>query len=145
MTCSRPLRGDGGSALMLVPAGVLVLIMLGAIAIDSTIVALAQRELSNRTAAVANDVAGATADDEAFYRSGEVTLDQHAAERRLATSFSPAAPAPFTAWGGRATTAGRSVTVEAWGDISYLFLKALPGFPDTTRVRATSTATARGG
>ena len=63
--CPRPppgaTAGDGvnerGSVLLLFPAAVLIVIVLSAITVDSSIAFLAQRELANATAAAANDAA----------------------------------------------------------------------------------------
>ncbi|HEX9531019.1 MAG TPA: hypothetical protein VF954_07765, partial [Acidimicrobiales bacterium] len=64
--------GDRGSVLLLVPAAVLVLVILGAIAVDSAVVFLGQRELANGADAAANDAATAFSDP-AFYRAGGTT------------------------------------------------------------------------
>ena len=130
---------------MLVPAGVLVLIILGAIAIDSAVIVLAQRDLQNRTAAIGNDAATLALDEAAFYDEGEVVLSPEAVATYTAVAFAPAnKPEGYAAWGANAVTTGRSVEVSAWADVSTIFLRALPGLPDVTRVEATSVATAEG-
>ena len=113
-----PIRSDEGSALMLVPAGVLVLLVLGAIAIDSAVVALAQRELSDRTAAVANDVAGAGASDASFYEAGDVTLSQDAAAAYTARVNQIAGnhPVPFLV---TTTTAGANAWAGASRNLTF--------------------------
>lgn len=136
---------DDGSALMLVPAGVLVLITLGAVAIDSAVIMFAQRDLQNRTAAVVNDAATLALVEDAFYAGGEVRLSPEAASTYTATAFSTAnMPAGYEAWGAAARASGRTVEVRAWADVPTIFLRALPGLPDTSRVEATSEATAEG-
>lgn len=138
---------ERGSALMLVPAAVLVLLMLGAIAVDSAVVFLAQRDLADRTAAAANDIAAFASSDAAFYATGEIALAADAAERYTALAF-PATdvPAGYRTWTARATLDGlRTVRVTASADVTYIFAKALPGFPEAVTVEATSIATARGG
>ena len=144
---TRRTRADEGNALMLVPAGVLVLLMLGAIAVDSAVVFLAQRDLSNRTSAVANDVAGFASSDDAFYRDGVVQLDGARAAAYTQLAFAPdRTPAGYESWGATAEVASeRTVSVRAWAEVRYLFAKAVPGMPDTTRVHAESVATAAGG
>ena len=141
------MRGDRGSVLILVPAAVLVLLILGAIAVDSAVVLLAQRELANTTAGVANDIAGAGVSDDAFYADGAVRLDQRAADSRVTAAFGiDRMPAGFEAWDGTARVdagSGAQVTVEAWAQVSYVFAGALPGVRSTTVVRATSVASAR--
>ncbi|MEX0835049.1 MAG: hypothetical protein WD010_03090, partial [Nitriliruptor sp.] len=46
-------RDEGGNTLLLMPVGVLILLVLGAIAVDFAIVFTAQRELANLTAGLA--------------------------------------------------------------------------------------------
>ena len=133
--------------LMLVPAGILVLLILGAIAVDSAVVFLAQRDLANRTAAAANDLAAAAVSDVAFYQGGgTVELRQDRATAFTELVFAPGRrPAGFASWSGSATANGRTVRVEATAEVRYVFAAAIPGAPKTTTVRARSTAVAVGG
>src|SRR5438552_16034305 len=66
----RAERGQRGSVLILVPAGVLVLMILGAICVDFSIAYLAQRQLQDAASAAVNDAAGAGL-DEARLRVGD--------------------------------------------------------------------------
>ncbi|MBW3613970.1 MAG: hypothetical protein KY439_01490 [Actinobacteria bacterium] len=145
----RARRGhDRGSVLMLVPAAVLVLLVLAAIAIDSAIVVLAQRDLSNRTAAAANDVAGSALSEASFYGStdGGVRLDQRQATAFVDLAFSDVRrPSNYQSWSGRALVDGQQVVVDATARVRYLFAPAIPGAAKSARVTARSTATARGG
>jgi hypothetical protein len=72
-------RDCRGSVLALVPAAVLVLILLGALAVDSAAAYLAQRQLSDAMAGAANDAATAALSDRAFYDRGQLLLDPEAA------------------------------------------------------------------
>jgi hypothetical protein len=134
---------------MLVPAAVLVLLILGAICVDSAVVFFAERDLANRTAAVASDVASATVDDASFYGSAAgapLVLDESKAEAYARLAFAPdRTPAGYDRWSGEATTDGRTVTVVATAQVRYVFAKAIPGAPDTATVEARSVATAHGG
>ncbi|HEX2849573.1 MAG TPA: hypothetical protein VHN98_03435 [Acidimicrobiales bacterium] len=145
MTSAR--SRDDGSVLMLVPAAVLVLLILGAIAVDSAVVFLAERDLSNRTAAAANDIAGSAADEASFYRGGgEIRLDPPTADAYAARVFSEARrPQGYDDWRGAASVAGRQVTVTAEATVRLVFAPAIPGVSRTTTVQARSVATARGG
>ncbi|MGH9095498.1 MAG: hypothetical protein ACRDXE_10090, partial [Acidimicrobiales bacterium] len=67
--------GDRGSALMLVPAGFLVLMLLGAMAVDSGATYLGQRQLADALAGAANDAAGAALSDRSFYVQGRIAVD----------------------------------------------------------------------
>ena len=66
---------DRGSSLMLMPAAVLVVMVLGAIAVDQSIVYTQQRELVAAAEAAANDAAGYGLDRDAFYDRNEVVFD----------------------------------------------------------------------
>ena len=134
--------------LLLFPAAVLIVLVLAAITVDSSIAFLAQRELANATAAAANDAAGRSVDGHAFYQGDRLELDPSAVEAvaaervRLAidetrhqglevrVSASPPA-GPGCPW---------SVRVSASSRVPYVFAKALPGGPDEAAVRATSVA-----
>jgi Flp pilus assembly protein TadG len=144
---ARARRGERGSVMMLVPAAVLVLLVLGSIAVDSAVVLLAQRDLSNRTAAAANDIAGFAVDEAAFYRgTGDITLDQQRAGAFTDLAFSPdRRPAGVDAWQASAATDGRTVVVTATATVRYIFAPAIPGVARTATVTARSVATARGG
>lgn len=71
----RPHRADGGSVLMLVPAAVLIVLLLGAIAVDSAIVYLGQRQAYDVAFDAANDAAGAGFDVDIARTTGEVVYD----------------------------------------------------------------------
>ena len=130
---------------MLVPAAVLVLLVLGAICVDSAVVFLAQRDLANRTAAAANDIAGFAVADDAFYAgSGAVALDDGRADAFVRLAFpEERPPAGFAWWRADAEAAGDAVTVVAEAEVRSVFAKAVPGASGTTVVRARSTARAR--
>ena len=141
-------RDDRGSVLMLVPAAVLVLLVLGAICVDSAVVFFAERDLANRTAAVASDVANATVDDASFYGSdrGDLVLDDTKAKAYARLAFAPdRVPGGYESWAGDAETDGRTVTVVATARVRYVFARAIPGAPDTATVESRSVATAHGG
>lgn len=138
-------QGDRGSVLMLVPAAVLVLLVLGAICVDSAVVFLAQRDLANRTAATANDIAGFAVSDVAFYdREGAIALDGERAEAFVRLAFpSDRPPAGFESWTADVRVAGDAVTVVAEAHVRSIFAKAIPGAAGTTTVRARTTAVSR--
>lgn len=64
-------RGERASVLMLMPAAVLIVLLLGAIAVDSAVVYLAQRQAHNVAFDAANDAVGAGFDRATARRSGE--------------------------------------------------------------------------
>ena len=83
---------ESGSALALVPAGFLVLIILAAIAVDSAVALLGQRQLGDALAAAANDAAGAAISNSTFYGTGRVALDPAAAARTVCVSLAAQHP-----------------------------------------------------
>lgn len=70
-----PRRRTTGSVLMLMPAAVLIVLLLGAIAVDSAVVYLAQRQAYNVAFDAANDAAGAGFDRDLARRTGEIRYD----------------------------------------------------------------------
>ena len=135
-------RSQRGSVLMLVPAAVLVLIALAAIAVDSAIVFMAQRQAGDIAAAAANDAAGAALSEGAFYGGGAVALDP----ARVATV---AADAVAARGGGldlvgppSIVVRGRQVCVTVQARVRYLFSPAVPGAPRGRTVTARAAATA---
>ncbi len=79
-------ESDQGSALVFAPAAVLVLIVLGAIAVDFAAVHLRQRELENIADAAANDAAAAAVDQLELRTSGEPVIDPGLAQSVIAAS-----------------------------------------------------------
>jgi len=140
-----PVR-ERGSALLLLPAAVLVMIVLGAIAVDFSIAFLGERELAGATAAAANDAAARAVSNRAFYREGVVILDA-ATAGELATDEVRSALDPQRYHDVRVTVGvapgENRVIVTAFAEVDYLFARALPGGPQRVRVAATSTASLR--
>lgn len=79
----RHLRGEAGNTLILFPVAVLILLGLGAVALDSATVFLGQRRLSDLAASIANDAISGV-DLPAFYDEASDTtrLDQGRASAR---------------------------------------------------------------
>ncbi len=92
----RALRpGEDGNTLVLFPAAVLILLGLGALALDGATVFLGGRRLVDVAAAVANDALTAV-DPDAFFAqepgSAQVPLDPLRAEQRLAAIVAAQVP-----------------------------------------------------
>lgn len=79
-------RSQRGSALLLMPAAVLVLLMLASLAIDSAIVFTGQRQLSDAAAAAANDAVTTGIAGKAFYDCAGLQLEQGRVNHAVATS-----------------------------------------------------------
>ena len=148
MTEGRPGERDGrGSVLMLVPAAVLVLVILGAIAVDFSVAFLGQRELTSAAAAAANDASTAIAETR-FYRGGdagapgEVVIDQSRAARVVDQALVSRAPRGVSVEGVRVDPSGGQVCVVLRGRVDYVFARAIPGMTDGAVVHGRATATA---
>ncbi len=137
-------RSDGrerGSVLMLMPAAVLILMVLGAIAVDLSAVRLGQRELVAAAGDAAND-AVTVGLDEAALRAGQgYRIDPARAEAAVVDALAAKgilddlAEAPTVV-----VTGADTVEVRLARRVPHLFAKALPGAPDDELVRATVTA-----
>ena len=135
---------DGGTALMLMPAGVLIVIILGALAVDSAILFLGERELADLTAAAANDAATVALDEETFYRCGRLRLNDDEAAEVAETVAAARASDAVTDVAVSAQVDNRvsppEVTVTATGTVRLVFSPALPGSTRTRTVDARSIA-----
>jgi hypothetical protein len=129
---------------MLVPVLVLVLIVLGAIAVDSATVALGQRELADYTSQAADQGAAVALNDSAFYNNGVLRLDPGVAETLAATMRAQIGNAVHDVR-DQVTVApnGTTVTVEAWGTVDAIFARAVPGVAHQHTVHAISHASPR--
>ncbi len=135
---------DRASVLMLVPAGFLVLIALGAIAVDLSVVFLRQREATSLALDLANDLAGVGIDQPRFRVEGVVELrgedDLEAIARDWAEQrLDPADLVELNVEVDPATTA---VQVTVVVRVPYVFAAALPGSRDSTEVTGTASARA---
>lgn len=133
---------ERGSVLLLVPAGVLALVILGAIAVDHAVVALGQRELAAAVAAAANDAATAALDERAFYEDGAVLLHPGRAESVAEQALAARLPKGLHSVDLVVTTSGRQVCVSATAVVDHVFSPGVPGVQQSTTVSARATATA---
>lgn len=143
---------ERGSVLMLFPAAILIVFVLGAIAVDASIAFLAKRELNDASAALANDLAIEAISNAGFYTSPDgrprVVLDAdfvrarsdsgelaQRARRQLDSHYRDVTAAADVRNGCVV------VTVRARGD--YLFSGVVPGAHRTFELAASSGATPR--
>lgn len=139
---------DQGSVLMLVPAAVLVLFVLAAMAVDYSIAFLAQRELSAAAAAAANDAAGAALSDDAFYRGGDpgrIVLDGARAQALAGAALEARDIRGVHDVHMDTAIAGDRVCVTVAGRVDHIFSKAVPGAARGRTVTGRAVATAIGG
>lgn len=138
------LSGDAGSSLILMPVAVLVVLLLGAIAVDLAGVRLAQADLLDVAAGAANDAATDALDQNALRADGTFVLDldlanasldrtlgrRHLLDRVSRRSIHPGPEA-------------NEVTVELELPVSYFFAKAIAGSRPGATVRARASASLR--
>lgn len=130
---------------MLMPAGVLVLIVLGAIMVDFAVVFLGEREVANAAAGAANDAAVAAISEEHFQKEGEICIDwdralqvAHESYAARSADFLARLAAPQVDLGYHGDEP--SVTVSAEADIDMIFSSALPGVATRRTVSAVAVA-----
>ena len=123
----RRRAAERGSALILVPAMMMVLLALGAIAIDLSVLHGAHRSL-HRIASSAADDAAAMLDAEQLQMDGELRIDVPAA-RQVVEAHLDAARVPGTLTSARTSISedGGVVTVELTAAVDHVLLAAVPG------------------
>lgn len=136
--------------LLLFPAALLIVMILAAISVDLSALFLAQREVADAAAAAVNDAAGEGVANRAFYQQNLVRLDPPTVERLAAERVRCLLASDRyrdVQVDVRVSSAEvgctPSVTVVASAEVPYVFAKAVPGAPDTARVRATAGASPR--
>jgi hypothetical protein len=135
----RP-SSEEGSTLALMPAAVLVLLLLAAIAVDSAAAYLGQRRVADLAAGLANDaIAGLS--EEAFYAAGEVVVSPTRAGRRQRDVLSLVAEDPaLRDVRCDLEVDGRLATATCGARVEPIFGRAVR--PGGTPVTATATARA---
>lgn len=137
--------GSRGSVLMLVPAGLLVVLLLGAIAFDLSLVFLRQRQASSVAVDISNDLTTLALDTDHLRSTGEYRLDParaaSAAEDLLARSDLAEEAIELEVAVPSADTVSVTLTVA----VDYVFARSIPGAADRTEVHATATAVAVAG
>jgi len=123
--------------LMLMPAAVLIVLLLGAIAVDSAIVYLGQRQAYNVAFDAANDAAGAGIDAEVARETGEIVYDP----TRVASIAAEAVEAASISDLRLVSTSidGDDVVVTVEIDIDHLFVQAF-GRDGSEPIRMTARA-----
>jgi len=135
-----PSSKERGSALMLMPAGVLVMLLLGAITFDLTHVRVAQRELIAAAGDAANDAVTYGLDEARLRRGDGYSLDEGRAREAVVESLAAKglldelAEPPEVLVEGDGTVEVRLVRV-----VPHVFGRALPGVEDSV-VRGRSAA-----
>jgi hypothetical protein len=142
------LKRERGSVLLLVPAGVLVVVVLGSIAVDFGIAFMAEREISSLAESAANDAATAGVDLDHLRATGEFRLDPDRVEAVVAATLSASStevelePPDVDVI---VVDGDPAVRVRLRGRIDYVFAPALPGGPAGADVAAGAVAVATDG
>ena len=127
---------ERGSVLMLMPAAVLVLVVLGAIAVDSAVVFMAQRDLVSGAQAAANDAAAYGIDEAAFRAGLGYRYDPARVERAIDGALAARRVTATHRWFRR----GDRIVVVLDTSVEYIFAQAVPGGPTRTTVHARADA-----
>lgn len=131
----RRRHSERGTALLLFPAAVMVLMVLAAITVDLSAMHMARREVYRAASQAADDAV--TRLDTHALRSGELHVIDIAAARELvrdeltvATLPGPILDGPHVHAGPRRGTVEVTLTVR----VEHFFAKAIPGAPDSEQI-----------
>ena len=119
---------ERATTLVLVPAMMLVLIALAAVAVDLTAVHMAQRSLYRVASAAADDAAGML-DTRRIQIDGALRIDCRAA-RRVVIARLRAADLPGPVLDLTVTCTDDMVDIRARVAVPHMFMGAVPGAPD---------------
>lgn len=132
--------GDRGSVLALVPAGFLVLVLLGGLAVDSAVAYQRQHQLHDALTAAVNDAVSAGLDDRSFYRGGAVTLDPSAVASAVCRSMAAQQLPALHGLRLAMAISDDSVRLRGAASVDPVFGRAIPGVGDRN-VSSTADAT----
>jgi hypothetical protein len=122
-----------------------VVLLLGAIAFDLSLVFLRQRQASALAVDVANDIATAALDEAGFRSDGEFRLDPVRAEDLGAELVEVSELGPLIDDVDVEVIGTDQVTIRVVVRVDYVFARAIPGAADGTTVAASATAVATPG
>lgn len=127
---------------MLMPAGILVVLMLGAIAFDLSVLFLRQREASSLAADVANDLATLAVDLPTYRAGGPYQLDPGIALDRGSHLVALSDLARDVVEVDIEVIDPETVSVSVTVRVDYVFARSIPGTGGGTEVVGQATATA---
>lgn len=129
---------------MLMPAGVLVLLILGGLAFDYAHLFLAKQELRSVAEAAANDAVTHGVDHAAVRRGDGYLLDPRRVVDSVRASVADHSPdLHFIGDPQVDLVSPTEVRVTITASIDYVFTRAVPGTPGSATVTVTATADAR--
>ena len=124
-----------GSVLMLMPAGLLIVFVLGSISIEFAAVSMRQRALYNTADAAANDAATYAIDQMTLRSTGEIVLDPTLVAESVGLSLRAQGVELFTAPVIEVSDDRKTIRLELVQHVPYVIARALSG-GDGTVVRA---------
>ncbi len=125
---------ERGSVLMLMPAAVLVVVILGALAVDRAVIFGAQRDLVATAQAAANDGAGMGVAVAELRDDGEVRTDRARIDRAVTLALSGSDGLESVRW----SIEGDLLVVRLERRVELVFAKGVPGADATQVVTATA-------
>lgn len=136
----RARRDQRGTALMLVPASALIVLALGAIAVDMSLLHSAHRSTHRAVSAAADDAA-AMIDERHLQVTVELRVDPDAARRVVGAQMETASlPGTLVELRVDVDPVAGSVTVRATVLVEHVLLPATPLNDDVERLVVTSSA-----
>lgn len=144
MLTARP-EPTRGSVLMLMPAAILIVFLLAAIAVDLSLVFLRQREATSHAVDLANDVATVGLDQDAFRSGRDLQLVDDASLQGIARDLAVSRIGGELVAVDARSVGPVSVEITVVLRADYVFARALPGEADSTEVTATATGEAQEG
>ncbi len=126
---------DRGSVLLLFPAAVLVVLILGSLAVDTALVHLRQRELVDAADAAASDAATLAIDLDRYRRTGDLQLDPTRAERAVHGALAARGVLDdLTAPPSIRLVDATTIEVTLTGRAPHLLASVVPGAPRSVRI-----------
>ncbi len=138
-------RDESGTALLLIPAGILIVMILAAITVDAAVVYLGERAAFDSASGAANDLAAVSLDEVAYRTDGTVRPRDDLPQ--LAASIVPAvetatsgALVPGTVHVSVRALDGGRIEVVVSGRVRRIFVGIIPGAARYVEVRARAVA-----
>lgn len=125
-----------GSVLLLMPAAVLIVVILGGLATDQAVVFGAQRDLVALAQVAANDAAAAGVDVDALHDEGTLGYDARRIDEAVRAAVQVGDVAVRSSW----TVADGTIVVRLTRPVELVFAKGIAGMDDVTSVGATAEA-----
>jgi hypothetical protein len=140
LTKPRP-AVDRGSALLLIPAGALVMVLLGSLAVDLSLVSLRQRQALNLAAAAANDAVTVGLDVATLHSDGEYVVRADLARTAAGDAIEHSDLVRHVRT-FEVLTEGARATVRLTVEVRYVIARSMPFASDAHLITVEATATA---